>query len=228
MSGDETLTDITTAPESTTVYSDTPEEREFELRAAIGSYWTGGRLFIGMFTFLLASEAFAYFYLRSSNNGLLWRPGNQTAPTGIGWAIFIVVAVSASIVVFGRSRLRKGNVLDWEVAGWTAVLGGVVATGLQIWQLTQLPFFPGASGYASCFIGWAVMNIIMLLVGTYWLETTLARSLRMRSAPLADGLDQLATTPSGQIFRANVAACTYFWGFMASGSALFWVMFYLI
>jgi hypothetical protein len=25
-----------------------------------------------------------------------------------------------------------------------------------------------------------------------------------------------------------VAACTYFWGFMAAGSTLFWVMFYLI
>ena len=46
--------------------------------------------------------------------------------------------------------------LDWQVAGWTAVLGGLLAIGLQIWQLTELPFFPGSSGYASCFIGWAV------------------------------------------------------------------------
>jgi len=221
------VTDITSAPESTTVYSDTPEEREFELRAAVGSYWTGGRLFIGMFAFLLASEAFAYFYLRSSNNGQLWRPHDQTAPTGIGWAIYFVVVASALIVLYGQTRLRKGNVLDWEVAGWTAVLGGLVATGLQIWQLTQLPFFPGSSGYASCFIGWAVMNIMMLLGGTYWLETVLARSLRMRPAA-ADGPDQLAVTASGQIFRANVAACTYFWGFMAVASTLFWVMFYLI
>ena len=235
MSGDQTVTEITPVPESTTVYSDTPEEREFELRAVIGSYWTGSRLFIGMFTFLLASEAFAYFYLRSSNNGQLWRSHNQTAPTGIGWSIFVVVVVSAAIAIFGHSRLRKGNVLDWEVAGWTAVLGGLVATGLQIWQLTQLPFFPGASGYASCFIGWAVMNIIMLLAGTYWMETTLARSLRMRSEvaadgpeAAADGPDQLAATASGQIFRANTAACTYFWGFMAAASTLFWVMFYLI
>ena len=222
------MTDIASAPERTTVYSDTPEERAFELRAAIGSYWTGGRLFIAMFTFLLASEAFAYFYLRSSNNGQLWRPHNQTAPTGIGWAIFAVAMVSSLIALFGQTRLRKGFILDWEVAGWTAVLGGLLATGLQIWQLTQLPFFPGSSGYASCFIGWAVMNIMMLLVGTYWMETALARSLRMRSAGTADGPDQLATTPSGQIFRANVSACTYFWGFMAFGSALFWMMFYLI
>jgi heme/copper-type cytochrome/quinol oxidase subunit 3 len=219
------MTDIANTP---TVYSDTPEEREFELRAAVSSYWTGGRLFVGMFAFLLASEAFAYFYLRSSNNGQLWRPHNMTAPTGMGWAIESIVVASALIAIFGQQRMRRGNVLDWEVAGWTAVLGGLVATGLQIWQLTQLPFFPGASGYASCFIGWAVMNVIMLLAGTYWLETNLARSLRARSSAGPDGQDQLAMTPSGQIFRANVAACTYFWGFMAIGSTLFWVMFYLI
>jgi len=222
------MTDTTSLPERTTVYSDTPEEREFELRAAVTSYWTGGRLFIGMFTFLLASLAFAYFYLRSANNGQLWRPHNMTAPTGIGWAIEFTVVASALIAIYGQMRMRRGNLLDWEVAGWTAVLGGLVAIGLQIWQLTQLPFFPGASGYASCFIGWAVMNIVMLFAGTYWLETNLARSLRMRGTSGPDGPDQLAMTPSGQIFRANVSACTYFWGFMAVGSTLFWVMFYLI
>ena len=241
------MTDITSA-RPVTDFSDTPEEREFELRAAVGSYWTGGRLFIGMFTFLLASEAFAYFYLRSSNNGQLWRPGNVTAPTGIGWAIYCVVLASAVIAIFGQTRLRKGYVLDWEVAGWTAVFGGLLAIGLQIWQLTELPFFPGSSGYASCFIGWAVMNIVMILGGTYWMETAVARSLRMRSITTGDGPDQLvvarslrmrsittgdgpdqlSSTPSGQIFRANVSACTYFWGFMAVGSTLFWVMFYLI
>ena len=247
-SGDEAVTDTATPPTPRAVYSDTPEEREFELRAAVGAYWTGGRLFIGIFTFLLASEAFAYFYLRSSNNGQLWRPGNQTAPTGIGWSIYFVGLASAMLVLYGRSRLRKGAVVDWEVAGWTAVLGGLVAIGLQIWQLTQLPFFPGSSGYASCFIGWAVMNIIMLVSGTYWLETVLARSLRMRSmarvtsrtasmaatpvvaaaSAAADGMEQISMTPSGQIFRANVESCTYFWAFMAVGSTLFWVMFYLI
>ena len=34
--------------------SDTPEEREYEMRAHISSIWTGGRLFIGIYTFFLA------------------------------------------------------------------------------------------------------------------------------------------------------------------------------
>jgi len=219
---------VTDTAKRTPGFTETPEEKEFELRAAVGSYWTGGRLFIGMFAFLLASLAFAYFYLRSSNNGQLWRPGGITAPTGIGWGIFFVVLASALLVIYGNWRMRRGSVIDWEVAGWTAVLGGLVAIGLQIYQLTQLPFFPGSSGYASCFIGWAVMNIMLIVTGTYWLETNLARSLRFRTERSEDGPPQNSMTPSAQIFRANVEACTYFWGFMAVGSALFWVMFYLI
>jgi len=66
-------------------------------------------------------------------------------------------------------------------------LGGLVAIGLQVWQLTQLPFYPGSSGYASCFIGWAALNIALLLGGVYWLETLLARWLRLRRAVTEDG-----------------------------------------
>jgi len=90
--------------------SDTPEEREFELRAHIGAIWSGGRLFIGMYTFLLASLAFSYFYLRSSNNGLLWRPDHVTAPTAYGWTIYTLTLLAALMAIFGQSRLRKGGV----------------------------------------------------------------------------------------------------------------------
>ena len=34
--------------------------------------------------------------------------------------------------------------------------------------------------------------------------------------------------PAPQLFRANVESCTYFFGFIAVISALFWVFFYLI
>ena len=219
------MTDIANKPP---LYTETPEEREFELRAAVGAYWSGGRLLIGMYTFLFASLAFAYFYLRSNNSGQLWRPGGVTAPTGIGWAIAAIVAASALLTVYGQWRLRSGSNLDWEVAGWTAVLGGLVAFGLQIWQFTKLPFFPGSSGYASCFIGWAVMNLLLIVSGVYWLETNLALCIRLRRLDAEDGSPATSMDPSAQLFRANVESCTYFWGFMAVVSILFWVFFYLI
>ena len=64
--------------------TETPEEVEYELRASEASMWTGSRLLIGVVSFAFASLAFAYFYLRSSDNEQLWRPHGVTAPTGIG------------------------------------------------------------------------------------------------------------------------------------------------
>ena len=204
----------------------TPEEREFELRAHLGSIWTGGRLFIGMYTFLLASLAFAYFYLRSSNNAQLWRPNHITAPTYYGFFIYGFMVLTAILAIYGQWRLRKGEVADWQVAGWTGVVSGLIALFLQIWEFTRVPFYPGSSGYASTFIGYAVMNIATILVGTYWLETALARGLRLRRE-LGDGAE-LSSSPAAQSFRANVASMTYNWGFIALGATLFLVLFYLM
>ena len=104
-----------------------------------------------------------------------------------------------------------------------------MAVGLQVWQLTELPFFPGSSGYASCFIGWAVMNIMMLLrrrllAGDHPGPLPPAQAA---STPRT-GTPATSAGPSAQLFRANVESCTYFFGFMAVVSGLFWVFFYLI
>jgi heme/copper-type cytochrome/quinol oxidase subunit 3 len=212
---------------ASTKMSDTPEEREFELRAHIGAIWSGGRLFIGMYTFLLASLAFSYFYLRSSNNGLLWRPDHVTAPTAYGWTIYTLTLLAVLMAIFGQSRLRKGQVSDWQTAVWVGVVASLLALFLQIWEFTAVPFYPGSSGYASTFIGYSVMNIITIFVVAYWLETTVARSLRLKKE-LNGVSPQESMHPSAQSFRANVASMTYFLGFVALSSTLLFAMFYLL
>lgn len=207
--------------------SDTPEEREFELRAHVGAIWSGGRLFIGMYTFLIASLAFSYFYLRSSNNGLLWRPDHVTAPTAYGWAIWALTMLAAVMAIFGRARFRKGYVNDWQVAGWVGVSAALLGLFLQIWEYQKVPFYPGSSGYASTFIGFTVINIISLGIIAYWMETTLARSLHLRKE-LGGVKPEMSMHPSAQSFRANVAAMTYFMGFIALASTLLFAMFYLL
>ncbi len=207
---------------------ETPEEIAFELRAQEGALWTGGRLLIGIWAFAFAALGFAYFYLRSANNQDLWRPGGITAPTAIGAAIFAVTVATALLVAFGERRFRLNETVDWQVAGWTAVLGGLLAIGLQIWELTDLPFFPGSSGYASCFIAWGAMNIALLLGGTYWIETILAREIRLRRAMAEDGGAPTSTLPVARLLRVNLNGCTYFWGFIAVVATLFWVLFYVI
>lgn len=206
----------------------TPEEAEYELRASISAYWSGGRLLIGMFTFFMAALAFAYFYLRSTNAGALWRPDHVTAPTALGGAIFAFTAAAALLVVSGYRRFQADGVTDWQVAGWSAVLSLLTAIGLQIYQMTQLPFFPGSSGYASTFIAWAVTNVILLLCCLYWIETLLATSMRLRHA-LAEGQTVAdSPVPRAQRFRANVESCTFFFQFAALVSILFWALIYLV
>jgi hypothetical protein len=208
--------------------NETPEEISFELRAQEGALWTGGRLVIGIWTFVFASLAFAYFYLRSANNQELWRPHDITAPTGAGAAIFAITVACAFLNLYGVRRFRSGVSLDWEVAGWTSVLGTLLAVGLQIWQLTDLPFFPGSSGYASCLVGWAALNIALLLSGLYWIETLLARQARLRRALLEDGGTAQSTLPAARMFRASMEGCAYYWGFIGLVATLFWVLFYVL
>jgi heme/copper-type cytochrome/quinol oxidase subunit 3 len=207
--------------------SDTPEEREYELRAHIGAIWTGGRLFIGIYTFLIASLAFSYFYLRSSNNGLLWRPDHVTAPSTYGWSIWALTMLAVVMAIFGQSRLRKGSVGDWRLAIWVGVGASVLALFLQIWEYQKLNFYPGSSGYASTFIGYSVINIMTLVIVAYWLETSVARSLLMRKQ-LSGESPETSMLATGQSFRANVASMTYFLGFVALACTLMFAMFYLL
>jgi hypothetical protein len=150
-----------------------------------------------------------------------------TAPTAYGWAIFSLTLLAAFLAIYGQWRLRKGSVVDWQVAGWTAFGAGLLALFLQIWEFTAVPFAPGSSGYASSFIGYSVINIGTLAISVYWLETALARSIRM-GKEFGFESPQLSTHPSAQSFRANVASMTYWMGFVALGATLLFAMFYLL
>ena len=207
--------------------SDSPEEREYEMRALISSIWTGGRLFIGIYTFMLASLVFSYFYLRSSNNGLLWRPNHVTGPRSFGLLVFGLSLTTSILAYVGRKRLVKGSFSDFNVAAWSGVVTGLLALLLQIIELSHLGFFPGSSGYASCFVGFGVMNIATLTISAYWLETTAARGLRIRRELPGDN-PEFSSHPRARAFRADVAAMAYFQVFVALTGALLFAMFYLM
>lgn len=232
---------------------ETPEEIAYELRAAEGSVWTGSRLLIGIVSFVYASLAFAYFYLRSTNNQGLWRPGGVTASMSFGITILVVALVSVALSMYGTWRWRTGSVLDSSVAGWMTVLGGSLAVGIQVWQLFELHFWPGSSGYASCFIAWAILNAALLLSGVYWSETMLARAVRVRrafqagsgpteataasrvviapdeaSAALAPDSHAAAYPVSDRILETEVISCNHYWVFIGLVNLVFWLMFYVI
>ncbi|MBU6495900.1 MAG: hypothetical protein KGR42_05745 [Acidobacteria bacterium] len=202
-----------------------PEEREYELRAQIGSIWSGGRLFIGVYTFLLASFVFTYFYLRSTNAQDLWRTPGESGPVAMGYAIWICTVLVAFLANYGRRRLRAGFTQDFVVAGWTGTGLGLLALFFQIYILTQVSFYPGANGYASMFIGYSIFNIGTLVAVTYWIETTTVRAMRVRREVGGDK-PELSKHESAQLFRADIASMAYFQGFIAVAATLFLAMFY--
>jgi heme/copper-type cytochrome/quinol oxidase subunit 3 len=217
---------------------ETPEEIAHELRAAEGALWTGSRLVIGIAAFSFASLGFAYFYLRSTNNEDLWRPQSVTASVALGTTILVIALASTAMSLYGTWRRRAGSALDSEVAGWLTVLGGCLAVGIQVWELFELHFYPGSSGYASCFVAWGILNSALLLSGTYWTETILARSLRLRLAAQEEGvLAAGAIAPEGhtasyplspRITDIEVGASNHYWVFIGLVSVIFWLMFYVI
>ena len=113
-----------------------------------------------------AALGFAYFYLRSANNADLWRPAAHHGPHG-SWSGRVRVrgsrARSSQVTACGVSRRAPRSTGRWRAG--RRFCAALTAVSLQIWQLTELPFFPGRAVTRSCFVGWAGMNIVMLLSG---------------------------------------------------------------
>lgn len=203
-------------------------EAEYDLLGVEGSFWTATRLLIGIVTFAWAGIAFAYFYLRESDTRSLWRPHGVTPPTLLGTLIALCVVAGAAVAVYGKYTLRDGRQVDWGFAAWLTTALGLIAAGLQIWELSRLSFLPGLSGYTSVFIGFAPLNVAFILGGTYWVETTVARAMRLRGRLATTGGAAISPLPDARLLRANIDGATYFWVYMALIDAGFWALFYVL
>ncbi len=103
----------------------------------------GGASSSAIYTFMLASLVFSYFYLRSSNNGLLWRPDHVTAPRAYGLLIFGFSLVTGILAYVGRKRLVDGFIHGLQRRGMvrggyrtdraTAADSGVEPLGFLPW-----------------------------------------------------------------------------------------------
>ena len=69
---------------------------------------------------------------------------------------------------------------------------GLAAVAMQIYQLTDLPFPPGSSGYSSVFVGFYPVFLTIQLAVLLWLEILLARS---RFIPAMSFVEQPPTIP---------------------------------
>jgi hypothetical protein len=205
------------------------DEDIFLENALTGGAWTASRIVMGGLAFLFGTLVFAYFYLRSINAHGLWRLPGQQPSLYLGVAVMVCVLASTGIHAFGLRRLRsQGLGVDWRVAATVALFFGLLAAFLQGWEMGRLHFSPGSSAYASVFVGWQPVFILVLLGSMYWLETLIARSLRMRWV-LRPGqaTDGKALPLEITRFRASIDAYSFFSVFIAGIAVLGFALFYL-
>jgi heme/copper-type cytochrome/quinol oxidase subunit 3 len=149
-----------------------------------GAYWTGSRLFVALSAMLFGSAVFTYFYLHSLDNDTLWRAPGQRPSDFVSIPVLAMVLVGTALFWFytwswqsGRSRT---NSADWRVACGIAAVLFLAAAITQLASMTNTGWAPGSSGFASVYVATMPLFAIYCLAAAYWLETLLARSLRVR------------------------------------------------
>ena len=140
------------------------EEAGFYHEAALNAAWTGARLALGGLSFGFGAFVFAFFYLKSLNSHHLWYPSGFKAPQAwVGIVVMLLVVVSALLQYLVLQRIKAGHKGVWLNGAWVSLVLGLAAVGIEIWQLTALPFFPGAAGFASVHPSMGATGAVLLV-----------------------------------------------------------------
>ena len=204
------------------------EEAGFYHEAALNATWTGVRLAVGSLSFAFGCFVFAYFYLRSLNSHGMWHPAGFKGPQPwAGAVIMALVVVSAVVQYVGLTRIKAANKSAWQVSAVVALVLGLAAIGLQVWQLLNLPFQPGSAGFASVFTGATPVFIIVALGALIWLETLIMRARVIPQISFVEQPPTYAEAFAVQRFQSGLSAFTVLWNYLAVIAIVFWVLFYL-
>jgi len=221
------MADIT-APGSGEAATRATEESAFYHEAALNAAWTGSRLAIGALSFLFGAFAFAYFYLFSSNGHDKWLPSSTRIPSAhYGEAIVGLIVLSAVIQTVGLQRIKGGKKGDWFISAVVALVFGLAAVALQIVELLVLPFQPGASGFASVFVGFYPVALVTWLSAMIWLEIMVARSRHIPAISFVEQPPTYAQAFEVQRFQSALSAFTVVWNYLAIVAIIFWLLFYV-
>jgi heme/copper-type cytochrome/quinol oxidase subunit 3 len=222
-----TMTDMT-APSAQEAALEA-EDEGFYHESALNATWTGSRLAIGGLTFLFGAFLFAYFYLRSLNSAGRWQGFGFIHPSlWIGTTIMLLAEASAGVQYFGLQRIKAGHKSAWQINGLIALGLGLAAVSFQIYQLIDLPFKPGSSGFASVFAGFYPVFLVVQLAVMIWLEILLARSRFIPALSFVEQPPTYTETRDVQRFQASLSAFSTVWNYMALIALLFWFLFYAL
>jgi heme/copper-type cytochrome/quinol oxidase subunit 3 len=204
------------------------EEALFYHEADLNAAWTGARLAMGGLSFLFGAFLFAYFYLRALNSNHLWHPAGPRPTMWLGTLIMAFIVVSAAGQTLVLQRLKHGDKAAWQRGGLVALLLGVAAVAMQIWELLHLGFWPGSSGFASVFTGFYPVFLTICFCAMIWLEILLVRALKIPKIAFVEQPPTYAEAFTVQRFQAALSAFTAVWNYLAVVAILFWILFYLL
>ena len=204
------------------------EEAVFYHESALNASWTGVRLAVGALTFLFGAFVFAFFYLRSLNSYGLWYTASTHPSMGIGVTVMILVVASAAVQTLALQRIKAGHKGAWVGGATLALLLGLAAVGVQIWQLANLGFWPGASGFASVFVGYNPVFLTIAFCAMVWLETLIMKARAIPEISFVEQPPTYAEAFAVQRFQASLSAFTLTWNYLAVVAIIAWILFYLI
>ena len=130
--------------------------------------WIAARIIAGTTIMFFLAFVFAYFYLRSLNNGGHWRPARIDPPQGYGAAIVVLFAASATSFLYAARAGKRGSA--WIPAAAAALVLGLAGCVVQVFEYANLGFGPQDGGYASVFMGWTITFVVFALLAMYWVE----------------------------------------------------------
>jgi heme/copper-type cytochrome/quinol oxidase subunit 3 len=218
----------TTAPEPPAL-SPAHEEAAFYHEAALNAAWTGSRLALGSLSFGFGAFIFAFFYLKSLNSHGLWYPAGFHGPkVWLGTLIMGLIVVSAAAQTVGLQRIKAASRGAWLGAAAVALVLGLAAVALQVYELVSLSFWPGANGFASVFTGASPVYLVIAFAALVWLETLI---MRCRAIPAISFVEQPPTFAEAfavQRFQSTLSAFTVVWNYLAVVAVIMWVLFYLV
>jgi len=194
-------------------------------------------LLAGATAFFFISFLFAYFYLRSVNNGGMWKPKGVDASVAWGTVVVACYVVSALLVRLGLNDHRALRRDQWRLKGLAALLIGVVGLVLQVIAWTHEGFGPADGGFASVYFGWTAFLFLFVLGTLIWLEMTLATSYRYRNLPSGPEPGHASGDPHRtahdirdplSLVRAELMGLSFYWTFLAGIAVVSWIVLYLI
>jgi heme/copper-type cytochrome/quinol oxidase subunit 3 len=205
------------------------EEAAFYHETTLNTVWTVPRLVLGSLSFGFGAFVFAYFYLRALNSHGMWHPAGFKDPQPWAGAVIVgLIVVSAAIQTLVLQRIKGGHKRTWQAGAGVALILGLGAIGVQVWQLLNLPFYPGSAGFASVFVGATPVFIVSAFGAMIWLEILIARARRIPAIFFVEQPPTYAEAFSAQRFQASLSAFTLVWNYLAVIAVLFWVLFYLV